>query len=116
MYNILLVDDEPAILNGLSQTISWAEYGFDTVASASSAAQALALLHEQTFDIILTDICMPDMDGLTLIQTVRTLYPSISCIILTAYSEFDYALKALRLGVDNFLLKPVNPAELISTL
>lgn len=116
MYRILLVDDEPAVLNGLHETISWTEYGFETVTLAASGSEALSLLKQQSYDVILTDICMPDMDGLSLLKEVRTAYPSMSCIILTAYSEFDYVLQALRLGIDNFLLKPVNPTELIATL
>lgn len=116
MYRILLVDDELAVLNGLCKTIPWAEYGFETVAQASNGVQALSMLQQQQFDILLTDISMPDMDGLTLLKTARVLYPDMRCIILTAYSEFDYVLQALRLGVDNFLLKPLNPAELISTI
>lgn len=116
MYNILMIDDEPAILESLSNVIPWEEYGFETIVQAGSSAEGLSLMSKQPFDILITDIQMPHMTGLELIQNVRKQYPATRCIVLTAYSEFNYVLEALRLGVDNFLLKPINPQELSSTI
>lgn len=116
MYSIIVIDDEPTILQSLRSAVSWAEYGFETVVSANSAAEALAFMNKQHFDIMITDICMPNQSGLELIKETRERYPEMHNIILTAYSEFNYVLEALHLGVDNYLLKPINPQELISTI
>lgn len=116
MYSIIIIDDEPTILQGVCSAVAWAEYGFETVISANSAAEALALMEKYHFDIMITDICMPNKSGLELIKETRQRYPEMHSIILTAYSEFDYVLEALHLGVDNYLLKPINPQELISTI
>lgn len=116
VYSIIVIDDEPTILQGVRSAVAWAEYGFETVISANSAAEALALMEKYHFDIMITDICMPNKSGLELIKETRQRYPEMHSVILTAYSEFDYVLEALHLGVDNYLLKPINPQELISTI
>ena len=116
MYSVILIDDEPVILEGLKKAIPWNEYGFEDIIAVQSAAQALELMGSKQFDLCVTDIRMPEMDGLTLLKKVRTLYPHMSCVILTAYDEFDYVLEALRLGAENFLLKPINTAELTATV
>lgn len=116
MYRILMIDDEPAVLNGLEKAMPWQEYGFEEIVLATSGEEALKIMQEKAFDIMISDIRMSHMSGLELLKKVREAYPSVSCIILTAYSEFDYVLEALRLGVDNFLLKPINPQELTSTI
>lgn len=116
MYSVILIDDEPAVLEGLKKAIPWNEYGFEDIIAIQSAAQALELMESKQFDLCVTDIRMPELDGLTLLKKVRALYPHMSCVILTAYDEFDYVLEALRLGVENFLLKPINTAELTATV
>lgn len=102
MYSIIVIDDEPTILQGLCSAVSWAEYGFETVVSANSAAEALEFMNKQHFDIMVTDICMPNKSGLELIKETRERYPETHSIILTAYSEFNYVLEALHLGVKHF--------------
>lgn len=112
MYSVMLVDDEQAVLDTLTATIQWESLGIHHIFTASNGAAALEQLKENKVDLLITDIKMPGMDGLTLLSKVRTLYPSIRCILLTAYGEFEYARKALELGVENYLLKPFQQNEL----
>lgn len=116
MYNVILIDDEPAVLSGLKKALPWSEYGFESVVALSNPFEALELMQNETFDMMITDICMPQMNGLELLKKARALNPDMSCIILTAYDEFDYVLESLRLGAENFLLKPINVTELTSTV
>ncbi|NQX59763.1 response regulator transcription factor [Paenibacillus qinlingensis] len=117
MLKVLLVDDEPVIRAGLAQLIHWEKYGFTIVAKAKNGEQALQLMLEDTPDLIVTDIRMPKMDGLQLIQAVReerNLQTPV--IILTGFNEFDYARQAIRYQVRDYLLKPVDKEELIAAL
>ena len=116
MYHALLVDDEISILHNLYEAVSWEEYGFEEITFAHDGIEALTNLQHKNFDLMITDIKMPNMDGIELLRRVHTLYPNISCILLTAYSEFEYVREALQLGVDNYLLKPLNVAELTASI
>lgn len=112
MYQVLLVDDEQDILNTLKNNIDWASYGVENVLTARDGVEALEILEEHPVHIMISDIKMPQMDGITLFRQVRTKYPHIRCIILSSYREFEYAQEAIKLGVENYLLKPVNSDEL----
>lgn len=116
MYTILLIDDEPTILETLSTTICWQQFGVDTLLTASDGCQALDIMSHQKVDLLITDIKMPNMDGLTLLKEVRVSHPDTHCILLTAYSEFEYARTAMQLGVENYLLKPLKKEELEETI
>lgn len=116
MYNVLLVDDEASITNWLSDNIPWSNLGVDSVRTASDGIQALEFLSRVPADLLITDIRMPRMDGLTLLRTARAIYPDMHCILLTAFGEFEYALEAMKLGVDNYLLKPIQLQELTETI
>lgn len=116
MYNVLLVDDEPAILNGLLKAIPWKEYSFDQIYTAGDGIEAMKLIEQNGFDLIITDIRMPNMNGLELMRKVQSCHPGSRFIILTAYNEFEYAIEALHLGAENYLLKPLNIAELSATI
>lgn len=116
MYTVLLVDDEPVILRSLSDTIMWEQFGVSTLLTASDGIQALELLQRHSVDLLITDIKMPHMDGLTLLKEVRKIYPEVHCILLTAYSEFEYAKTAILLGVENYLLKPFHKEEVEETI
>lgn len=107
MYTILLVDDEASMLDTLVQSIHWQQYGVDTVLTAQDGLQALETLSQKHIDLLITDIKMPYLDGLSLLKEVRASHPDTHCIILTAYEEFDYARQAIQLGVENYLLKPL---------
>lgn len=116
MYTVLLVDDEPTVLEALSASIYWKQFGVDTIYTAADGCQALEILEKHPVDLLITDIKMPNMDGLTLLKEVRMSYPDIHCILLTAYGEFEYARAAIQLGVENYLLKPLNKEELEATI
>ncbi len=105
MYSVLLVDDEPSVLTGLRYVIDWDEYGVEIAGTASNGTQALELLRELPVDILITDIQMPQMDGLTFTETVRRQSPATKVLLLTAYSDFDYARRAVELGACGYLLK-----------
>ncbi len=116
MYCVLLVDDEQIILNTLLTSIPWQQLGVDQVLTASDGNAALTLIRNSSVDLLISDIKMPHMDGLELLTHVRSEYPAIHCILLTAYGEFEYAKKAIELGVENYLLKPFKQNELESTI
>jgi two-component system response regulator YesN len=116
VYSLLLVDDEPAVLNSLLNVIPWSEYGFDRICTADDGINALKLMEETAFDLLITDIRMPNMDGLELLSNVRRYHKHTRFVILSAYDEFQYAVAALQLGAENYLLKPINPAELSATV
>ena len=116
MYTVLLVDDEKNIIESLTNGIPWENLGVESILSADSGPKALALMQNQPVDLLITDIRMPHMDGLELLQNVRRLYPDMHCILLTAFGEFEYARTALKLGVDNYLMKPLQIQELTESV
>ena len=116
MIELLLVDDETYVTESLFRTIPWEDIGVMAVHQASSAAQALHLLEQQAIDIVITDISMPGMTGLELIEVVGDKYPHIRSILLTGYSDFNYAKKAIQLQAFDYILKPVNDEEFIKSV
>lgn len=116
MFTVLLVDDEQAELDTLSQSVNWPQFGVGQVLCAQDGESALSLMASDHVDLLITDIRMPQMDGLQLIEHVRKLHPETHCILLTAYEQFEYARAAIRLGVENYLLKPLNITELEETI
>lgn len=116
MWKVLLVDDEKTVTESLKKSIPWANLGVSTVLTASNGIQSIDILKKTAVDLIIADIQMPQMDGLQLLTEVRQLYPDIHCILLTAFSEFNYAIQALKLGVDNYLVKPIHFDELTETI
>lgn len=116
MYTVLLADDEESVLTILKSSIDWQGLGVDTLLTAANGQIALELLSQRTIDLLVTDIRMPILDGIELIRRVRAIYPDTHCVLLTAYGEFQYAQEAIRLGVDNYLLKPVAREEVIQTI
>jgi len=116
MYKLLLVDDEPLILNGLKNLIDWESLDIEISGEASCGKDALDLLVSQPFDILITDIRMSYMNGLELIAEMRRLNMSTRIIILSGYDDFTYIKEAVKFGIENYLLKPVSQSELLSTL
>lgn len=118
MFRILIVDDERIVLNGVRMMIE-EDLGlsFPTdIALATNGPQALELLKNFTPDLILTDIRMPVMDGFTLVQHIREQFPDIAIAILTSHADFDYAVKAIRHQVTDFILKPIDESQLKETI
>ena len=112
MYRVVLVDDERLIIRGLSTVVDWEKLGCQVAGTAFDGAGGLALIRELRPDIVLTDIRMPNMDGLTMLAALRSEYPRMQMSVLTAYRDFDYARQALNLGVCRYLLKPSRMDEL----
>ena len=112
VYKVVIVDDEPIIARGLSQVLPWEKYHYQVVGTALGGEEGLELIREKKPDIIFTDICMPGMDGLSMVAAFQVEFPDMEVAVLTGYRDFDYAQQAIRLGVTRFLLKPSNLDEL----
>ncbi len=116
MYTVLITDDEKSIIESLKKDIPWANLGVNTILTANNGLQAMDVIDSTHVDMLITDIKMPHMDGLQLLKALRQHYPDIHCVLITAYGEFDYAMQALKLGVDNYLMKPIQIQELTETI
>ncbi|KGE17887.1 response regulator transcription factor [Paenibacillus wynnii] len=116
MIELLLVDDESYVTESLARTIPWEEIGVMEVHQASSATQALVILEQHAIDIVISDISMPGMTGLELIEAVGEKWPHIRSILLTGYSDFHYAKKAIQLQAFDYILKPVSDEEFIKSV
>lgn len=116
MYKLLLVDDEAIIREGIEKMVDWGRLGICLTDSCANAIVALDSMMDDMPDILVTDVRMPGMDGLELVERARRLHPQLRCIILSGYDEFDYARKALQFGVIEYLLKPCSQEELESAL
>lgn len=116
MYKVLLIDDEIIILEGLKKIIDWKALDCEIIGEAEDGETGLKLIESLLPDIILTDIRMPKIDGLKMISMIKKIKPDCQIIILTGFRNFDYAQKALNLGVFRLLLKPTKKAEIITTI
>lgn len=111
-FQLLVVDDESLMTTYLCGAIPRLNPDWVVSATARDGSEALAILGQQSFDLVLTDIAMPEMDGLELANQIRETYPQTIVVILTGYDEFDFARKAVRYGVYDYLLKPLDDDEL----
>ncbi len=111
-----MIDDEDIIVEGLKRVVNWDRYGCEVAAVAFSAEEGAKVIREIKPDILFTDIKMPDQDGLTLLAGLRSEFPNMLVTVLTGYREFEYAQKAIRLGVSRFLLKPSRMDEIDEAL
>lgn len=116
MYKVFIVDDEPFILSGLQDILDWEQLGLTIVGQAENGQEALEQLREVPADILITDISMPVMTGLELIRAVQEFRPELKVVVLSGYDEFIYVKEGLALGIENYLLKPINLEEFQSTL
>lgn len=116
MFQVLLVDDEPSVRSGMKKLIDWKQFGFELQDTACNGVEACKLQKNKRYDLIITDLKMPAMDGLTLIQTLRQEGYEGEFMILSAYGEFEYARKAMQYGVRYYLLKPVDDTLLLQYL
>lgn len=112
----MLVEDEDFILQGLENIIDWEELELSIVHKAHNGVEALELLKQEKVDIIVSDVNMPLMDGLQMLELVRAEDPVTRFVILTGYNEFEYARAAIRLDVEEYILKPINEDELVRAL
>ena len=116
MYKAIVVDDEEMIRKGICSVIPWGKLKIDTFKMASSGIEALKIMENETFDIMITDICMTEMDGLSLVEKINVLNPKLKIIVLTGYDNFEYAKKCCKMQVEDYLLKPVDEIELENTI
>ena len=116
MYKVVLVDDEALIVEGLRKVVDWAGHGCRVVATACDAVSGAAAIREHCPDILFTDIKMPGEDGLTMLAGLKGEFPRMQIAVLTGYRDFEYAQRAIRLGVARFLLKPSRMEELEEAL
>lgn len=112
MYKVVIIDDEPIIVEGLSRMIDWKKYGCVIVGTANDGLEGTELIREKKPDILFSDIAMPGMDGLKMIAGLKSEFPNMLITILTGYRDFEYAQEAIRLGVTRFLLKPSKLEEI----
>lgn len=112
MYRVLVVDDEAVVREGMRDNIDWNSLGFELVGDCENGSEAMEAVDRLQPDVVLTDICMPFVDGLELTKYISGKYPHIKVIILTGYDEFEYAQQAVKLKAYDFLLKPVTANEL----
>ncbi len=111
-YRVVLVDDERLIIKGLSTVVPWEELGCCVSGVAYDGVSALSLIRRLQPDMVLTDIRMPNMDGLTMLAALHSEYPRMQMSVLTAYRDFEYARQAMHIGVCRYLLKPSNMNEI----
>ncbi|MEG2702588.1 MAG: response regulator, partial [Clostridia bacterium] len=112
MYRVVLVDDEHIILQGLQKVVPWAEYGCEVAGTAADGVTGMELIRKVHPQILFTDIRMPNMDGLSMVAALASEFPAMQICVLTAYRDFDYAQRAIHLGVSRYLLKPSKMEEL----
>lgn len=108
----MIVDDEPIIREGLRVLIDWRQYGFEICGEAGNGREALELVKELEPNLMVVDVKMPVIDGLKLMELVRQIEPTIQFLVLSGYSEFAYAQRAIDLGALGYLLKPIDQREL----
>jgi len=111
-YTLLLVDDEEIIRNGITRKINWEEVGFKLLTSSENGEEAIQIIQQEEPDVVITDICMPRVDGLEVARYVMDNYPDILVVILSGYEDFDYARQAITYNVHEYLLKPLSSRKI----
>jgi len=115
-WKVIIADDEFIIREGIRNSIDWDRLNLQVVAEAEDGEEALELALQEQVNILIVDLSMPIMDGLTLISELRDRLPGCKVIIITGHDEFAYAKRAIKLSVDDYILKPVNPGQLMEVL
>ena len=116
MLKVFLVEDESVIREGFRDKIPWEQYGFQLVGEAGDGEMALPMIRKLKPDLLITDIKMPFMDGLSLSEIMKEEFPKIKIIIISGYDDFEYARQAIKAGVDQYLLKPITRTTLRGVL
>ena len=115
-YKVMVVDDEDEIRLGIIKKINWEALGFKVVGDGENGKDALEKAEKLQPDIVLTDIKMPFMDGLELVEKLGKVMPSTRVVIFSGADDFEYAHKAIKLNVVEYILKPINSSELTEVL
>ncbi len=116
MHQLVIVDDEPIIVDGIKNSIDWDGFQINIALSTSDPIRALDFILKNEVNIVITDIAMPTLNGLALIQKIKSEKPSIYIIVLSSFSDFEYTKTALRSGAENYLLKPLDKDELFDNV
>lgn len=116
MYKVLLVDDEILVREAISKKIAWNELGYELVGDCENGKDAIEFVKNQPVDVVLTDICMPYIDGMGLSKYLSENCPQTAIIIFSGYSDFEYAKQAIQYKVSEYILKPVTAKELSEVL
>lgn len=116
MLRVFLVEDESIIRETLRDTVPWAQYGYSFAGEAGDGEMALPLIRQVKPDVLITDIRMPFMDGLSLSELVSREFPEMKIVIISGYDDFEYARQAISIGVDRYLLKPITKKALLDVL
>lgn len=116
MYRVLLVDDEILVRDAIRKRIDWEGLGYELAGDCQNGKEAIEFVKEHPVDVVLTDICMPYVDGMELSHFLHDNYPEILIVIFSGFGEFEYAKKAIQYNVSEYLLKPVTAVELSEVL
>lgn len=113
---IIIIDDEPLIRTGLTQKIDWNQIGCEVCGAASNGNEGLQLIDRYNPHIVITDIVMPGQTGIELAKKTLFAHPRLKFIFLSAYDDFSYAQEAIRLNAFDYILKPINPKNLLDSV
>jgi two-component system response regulator YesN len=111
-YSVLMVDDEEEVIQVIMKKLDWESMGFRIAGYARNGVEALEMAEDLQPDVVMTDIKMPYMDGLTLCKKLKELYENVKIIIFSGFDEFEYAKEAIKIEVEEYILKPINANEL----
>ena len=115
-YKVLIADDEYWSREKLVRMIAWEEYGLELLAPAENGEEVLKRAESEKVDILITDINMPYVDGVELVQRIREKYPEVLIFVVSGYDDFEYVKSTMKMGAINYLLKPVAKMELIQAV
>lgn len=116
MYKILIVDDEPLMRRGIKSLVDFKELNIDEVFEASNGEEALETFKNTKIDLVLCDINMPKINGLDFAREIKKINPSVKVALITGYNYFDYAQQAIKIGVDDYILKPVSKSDVTEVI
>ena len=112
LYKIILVDDEEEVRDSIKRKVDWNLLGFEVIGSVNNGEEALELTETNHVDVVLTDIKMPFMDGLTLCAKVKENYKNTKVVLYSGFDEFEFAREAIHLEAEEYLLKPISAKDL----
>ena len=115
MYRLIIVEDEQTIREALRTFVDWKKLGFNLIGAFSDGAQAFDFVKKNGVNVILTDICMPEMNGLELIKEINSLNSLVKSVILSGHDDFSYAQDALKSRVFDYILKPIDFDQIVQT-
>lgn len=116
MLKLMIVEDEELLRMGLVTCVDWADLGYEIIGEAGDGEKALKLVEQNPPDVIITDIKMPRLNGIDMAEKLKADYPGIRIVVISGYDEFEYARRALKMGVSEYILKPINLEQLKKTV